>query len=321
MSSLPVALAALLATAPGPLTAPAPSASSSGSSAAAAPESLPLTANFSPLEIAVALGAAVGGVFLLSGGNLVLGAPAARLDAPAADSLDARLSRRLHLGGTDRLWWRVPDRLGLALPAVPLAFYAIDTLTLWRTGTSLFLPQDGNPHHRLMAYVEAVGFTFLVTGIVKYGVGRPRPYTVEGNDHPGLRSRASEDNLSFFSGHASTTFATGAFVAEDLSRTVRRLGLGDTPFDRVMLGTVLPYGLGYGLPALVSLSRLVDQQHWPSDVLVGALGGVLIARLTYALHFDAEGRPRRRRGLSADLTVAPLHGATGGFGLVYAGRL
>jgi membrane-associated phospholipid phosphatase len=271
--------------------------------------------------MAVALAAAASGLFLMSAGNLVLDPPSPRLSAPTAGSLEARLSRQLLLGRSDRLFWRIPDRLGLALPAVPLAFYAVDTLALWRTGSSLFLPQDGNPHHRLMAYVEAMGFTFLATGIVKYAVGRPRPYTAAGHDLQGLRSRRSEDNLSFFSGHASTTFGMGAFVAEDSSRTVRRLGVGDTPFDRVMLGTVLPYGLGYGLPALVSFSRLVDQQHWPSDVLLGALCGVAISRLTYALHFDAEGRPRRRRGLSGGLTPAPLPGAAGGFGLVYAGRL
>jgi membrane-associated phospholipid phosphatase len=318
MGALPVAFAVLLATGGGP-------ASDLGGRPPAAPiperVGVPLGESFSPLEVGLALGAAAGGVFLLTAGHLVLDAPSPpRLDAPAADSLEARLSRALHQEGSRRLLWRIPDRAGLALPALPLAFYALDTWFLLRHGAPRLLAVDGNPHHRLMGYVEAMGLTYLVTGIVKYSVGRPRPYMVEGNDHPDLRSRRSEDNLSFFSGHAAATFAMGAFVAEDLSRIVTRSGLGDTPFDRVMLGTVLPYGLGYGLPALTSLSRIVDQQHWPSDVLAGAACGILIARLTYARHFDGQGRPRRRRVMSGQLAPVAVPGSGGGLGLIYGDR-
>jgi membrane-associated phospholipid phosphatase len=315
MASLPLALAALLATgattsAVVPDVAPRPPV----------PDPIPLHENFSPLEVGLALGAATGGLFLLAAGDLVLGAPSPHLAAPAPDSLDARISRALHREGSHRLLWRIPDRVGLALPVLPLAFYALDTWFLLREGAPRLLAVDRNPHHRLMGYVEAMGFTYLLTGIVKYSVGRPRPYMAEGNDYPALRGRRSEDTLSFFSGHAAGSFAMGAFVAEDLSRIVRRSGLGETPFDRAMLAFVLPYGLGYGLPLAISLSRIVDQQHWPSDVLVGAACGLLIGRLTYARHFDGEGRPRRRRVLPGQLAPVAISGPGVGLGVRYGGR-
>jgi membrane-associated phospholipid phosphatase len=167
-------------------------------------------------------------------------------------------------------------------------------------------------------------------------VGRPRPYTAAGNDHPELRRRRSQDNLSFFSGHAATTFAAGVFLAEDLSRAVRRRIRARS--TRLLLGTVLPFSIGYGLPTFISLSRVVDQQHWPSDVAMGAAIGALIAHGTYALHFDAAGHPRRRhpardpstepRGASGPrgptltgLGPVPLGGgpAGGGFALAATG--
>jgi membrane-associated phospholipid phosphatase len=317
MAPLPVAVAfaALLA------TGAAPAAPRPAHPRVPIPARVPLAENFSPLEIGVALGAAAGGLFLLTSGHLLLDAPSPpRLDAPAADSLDARITRALHQEGSRRLFWRIPDAVGLALPALPLALYSLDSWFLLRDGAPRLLAVDGNPHHRLLGYIEAMGLTYLVTGVVKYAVGRPRPYTAEGNDYPDLRSRRSEDNLSFFSGHAATSFAMGAFVAEDLSRIVTRSRLGDTPFDRAMLGTVLPYGLGYGLPLVVSLSRIVDQQHWPSDTLVGAAVGILIARLTYARHFDGQGHPRRRRIMPGRLAPLVMPGAGGGLGLIYGAR-
>jgi len=43
------------------------------------------------------------------------------------------------------------------------------------------------------------------------------------------------------------------------------------------------------------VSRIVDQQHWPTDVAMGAVTGALIANAVYALHFERDGQPRRRR--------------------------
>jgi hypothetical protein len=263
--------------------------------AAEAPAPLPLRENFSPVEQALALGAAAGGILLLLAGPRVLSPPEPSMGLPAPRSLDVRLSRWLYRPGGGRFLGGLPDVLGASLlPALPAVVYGLPLLA-----PGLISPDaaDGpwNPGHRLMAYAEAIGWTYLVTGAIKYAVGRPRPYTEAANDHPELRHRPGEDNLSFFSGHASGMFAAGAFVTEDLSRHLRRTWLADsTPATRFWLGTAVPYTVGYGLPALVGLSRIIDQQHWPSDVVVGTLVGSLVAHLVYAVHFDAQGQPRRR---------------------------
>jgi membrane-associated phospholipid phosphatase len=260
-------------------------------------ERVPLRESFSTGELAVTAAAAGGWLFLFAAGNSVFGAPHPSLGPPDRDSLDARLSRDLYRGdGAGRFLWRLPDVVGgYVLPFIPVAVYGAGALSLAVRGQPLWPRHDWNADHRVLAYVEALSWTYVVTGAVKYSVGRARPYTALANNHPQLRGSPSEDNLSFFSGHSSGAFVAGAFVAADASRYLRRWVLADQgPVVRFLVGTLLPYTVGYGVPALVGVSRVIDQQHWPSDVAMGALTGVLIGNLVYAAHFDDEGRPRRR---------------------------
>ncbi len=266
---------------------------------------VPLRQNFSVLELGIAFAAAGGGVFLLLAGPEVLPAPVPGMGPPAPGSLDARISRWSYRPGKGRFLAGAPDLLGgYVLPVLPVLAYGLPLLALG--GGEPWFAAGGHANHRLAAYVEAIGWTYLLTGAVKYAVGRPRPYTEGANDHPELRKRPGEDNLSFFSGHASSVFAVGAFVTEDVTRYLRRGPLaGWAPNPRLLVGSVLPHLVGYGVPALVGLSRVVDQQHWPSDVLLGALVGTLVAHLTYAAHFDGDGQPRRRH-LGPDLRALPV---------------
>lgn len=305
---------------------PAGRAAAQGTAATAAPapgRSVPLADEFSAAETTVAIAAAAAGLTLLAAGNRFFGAPKPSMGVPDPDSVDARLTRRFYQDSGDRLWHGVPDVAGIAvLPALPLLLYGIDTVALLRTGRPWLREGELNPHHHLLAYVEAAGWTILVSGAIKYVVGRPRPYTEGALDHPQLRQRESEDNLSFFSAHASIDFAVGAFVTEDVSRALRRGPLaGARPVPRFLLGWFLPALVGYGVPTLVGVSRVVDQQHWPSDVIVGGLTGALIAHLVYATHFDDAGLVRGRHALSLAPVVAtgPAAGA-GSVGLGLSGR-
>jgi hypothetical protein len=275
-----------------------------------ADEPVPLRANFSPLETTVALTAAAAGAFLMGAGNTVFDSPRPSMGVPDPESVDARISRSLYRadGSSSRFLGGAPDVGGYVLPALPLLIYGASSLSLAVRDRPLWPAGDVNPQHRLLAYVEAMGWVYLITGSVKYAVGRPRPYNEAANNHPELRPRASEDNLSFFSGHAASTFALGAFVAEDVSRRLRHGALANaSPVERFAAGTLLPYAVGYGVPVLVAYSRLVDQQHWPSDVAMGTLAGTLIAHLVYNAHFDEAGRPRRRHLLN-DAHVVPVVG-------------
>jgi hypothetical protein len=265
---------------------------------------VPLAEEFSRTETAVAIGVAAAGVYLLAAGSTLFDAPKPSMGPPDRDSIDARLAGWLYRPESGRLWGGAPDLIGIAVvPALPLLMYGIDTAALLRTGRPWLRPGQMNPHHHLLAYVEAVGWTLLLTGVIKYVVGRPRPYTEGSLDHPELRRKVSEDNLSFFSAHAAIDFAVGAFVTQDVSRALLRGPLAaSTPLPRFLLGQLLPALVGYGVPTLVGISRIVDQQHWPSDVVAGGLTGALIAHLVYATHFDAEGLPRQRNAL----TLAPI---------------
>jgi membrane-associated phospholipid phosphatase len=311
MTALPLSSclsALMLATAPGagspaPAT-PAPPVPAAAVPPRAAPPSalapppgrVPLSEGFSLLGTSLGLAAAATGVVLFIGGDSLIDTPAPSMGPPAEGSLDSRLSRYLYRRGSRRLWVGLPDLAGAyLLPIIPAVWYGADTAALELHGRA-WSRADANPHHRLFAYIEAAGWTYLVTGFVKYTVGRPRPYTEGSNNHPELRHKASQDNLSFFSGHASVSFAVGAFMAEDVSRYLRRVPLaGSSRLRRFLLGTLLPYTVGYGVPAIIGVSRIVDQQHWPTDVAVGAAAGALIANAVYALHFDSEGNPERRR--------------------------
>jgi membrane-associated phospholipid phosphatase len=285
------AFAALAATAGG-----APAAPASG-----APDDprVPLSDNFSRLELVTTGTVAVLGPLALAVSPKIW-TPTPSIGAPEPSSFDRRVSDELYQahGTGARFWGRVPDRAGLyVLPYLPAVFYGGEALWRARTGRTWFEDGDQNPDHRFVAYAEALGWTALVNGVTKVVVGRARPYVVL--DHPELADARSEDNVSFFSAHSATIFCTASFVALDVGDTLRWRVLADAPpAQRFLLGTLLPYTVSFGVATLVSVSRIIDQQHWASDVIVGAGVGALVAHLAYVAHFDHRGRPRRR--LSAD---------------------
>jgi membrane-associated phospholipid phosphatase len=294
--------------------------------AVAPPESdsgarVPLTANFSPLELVTTGAVAVTGVLALALAPKIW-PPAPSIGAPAPSSFDRRISDDLYRahGTGSRFWGGVPDVGGLyVMPYLPAIFYGGETLWLARGRGPLFAGGDQNPDHHFVAYAEALGWTALVTGVTKVVVGRARPYVVL--DHPQLAAGRSEDNVSFFSSHSSAMFCTASFVALDASDTLRGRLAGASPGERFLVGTLLPYTVSFGVASLVAVSRIVDQQHWASDVLVGAGAGTLIAHLAYVTHFDHRGRPRRRWPADPAAPVGALRLMPTTNGLMLAGLL
>ncbi len=105
----------------------------------------------------------------------------------------------------------------------------------------------------------------LLAGLGKLVFARPRPPVHRIGPHAG--------GYSFPSGHASTSFA----CATMLSAFAPRL--------RVPL---------YALATLIALSRLYNGDHYPTDVLAGAILGTATALL-----LRSANRRRRRRGRPA----------------------
>jgi len=291
VEAAPVPSTASAAPPPGPVVpAPVPPA----------PARVPLAASFSPLELATTGVVLATGATMMLFGQRIFGSPTPSLGPPQPGSFDRTWSDRLHLddGSGHRFLWRAPDIAGFfVLPYLPAIVHGIDAAYTARRGTPRLF-DDPSSNHRFFAYTKALAWTLLVAGVTKVVVGRERPYATLG--HRELAGPSDEVDVSFFSAHAAIMFAAASFVALDASR---RLDAGPlaaaSPFRRAVLGTVLPYLLAFGTASVVAVSRIIDQQHWPSDVLVGGLVGGGIAHLAYLTHFDERGQPRGAGGAGA----------------------
>jgi len=105
--------------------------------------------------------------------------------------------------------------------------------------------------------------TALIAGdmnqLVKMVAGRRRPYVRFGPD-PDAPARSFDENLSFYSGHASYTFALAV-----ASGTVASI--------RDYRGAPYVWATGLTAAALTSYLRIAADKHYATDVLTGALIG------------------------------------------------
>ncbi len=107
--------------------------------------------------------------------------------------------------------------------------------------------------HSLLAHA----FAGLVVQLLKRLIGRPRPRFTHGDEFllaPSLTSGFD----SFPSGHATASFAVAVALAKHFPRAA---------------------WMFYGLAALIAISRLVRGSHFPTDVAVGAILGLLLGLL------------------------------------------
>jgi membrane-associated phospholipid phosphatase len=107
---------------------------------------------------------------------------------------------------------------------------------------------------------EAALDSVAVTTVLKYSLGRERPY----QDSQGPFFHGGD---SFPSDHAAVVWSVASVVAHEYPGPLTKL-------------------LVYGLASGVSASRVMGQQHFPSDVLVGAAIGWLAGQYVYRTHHD-----------------------------------
>ena len=112
--------------------------------------------------------------------------------------------------------------------------------------------------------VLAFAITLLLTEITKDLVGRIRPNNLPGFSEL-LRVLQEPTSHSFFSGHASTSFAITIFMVLSVKK-----------FNKWIY-------LAYLWPFLFVGSRIYVGVHYPSDILAGALVGVIIGVCCYWL--------------------------------------
>ena len=130
--------------------------------------------------------------------------------------------------------------------------------------------------NRVLALIMLVVFVTLVTLLVKEWVARIRPNNV-GQFSPIIRVLKSPTDYSFFSGHASSSFAVITLAYLFLRKIYKWISL-------LFIWAIL-----------FSLSRIFVGVHYPIDVLTGVFVGIASGWLFYylfiyygRLHFSEE---------------------------------
>ncbi len=141
---------------------------------------------------------------------------------------------------------------------------------------------DKNLQAASLETIQTLAITAGFVKALKYGTGRHRPNaspdTAFEFDVPSLDG----DNKSFVSGHAAYSFSVASVFAS---------AYDDNAF-------VPP--IAYGLASLSAMSRVNDDKHWLTDVLVGGALGVVIGKL---VHHTSPFRP----GPEQRVSVRPYH--------------
>jgi membrane-associated phospholipid phosphatase len=134
-----------------------------------------------------------------------------------------------------------------------------------------------------------------VAVLLKGLAGRQRPYVKprDSNSYKLFRGFGRADGYrSFPSGHSTAAFAVAAAVTSETSRW--------WPHTRWIVGPAL-----YGGAALAGVSRMYNNRHWASDVLVGAGIGTFAGLKVVRYQHSHPGNRVDRWLLAGSLTPAP----------------
>jgi membrane-associated phospholipid phosphatase len=156
----------------------------------------------------------------------------------------------------------------VALGALPAGMY------LW--SLNHYAPQA---HETAILTGEALVNTLAVTEVVKFISRRDRPFV---NNAEGNFFNSSPTESSFPSNHAAAAWAMASVIGEEYPGWLTR--------------TVV-----YGTAASISVSRILAEKHFPSDVLVGSAAGWLIGRYVYRAHHNFHLDPFQPAPMPGDL--------------------
>ena len=122
---------------------------------------------------------------------------------------------------------------------------------------------------------EAVMLSGTITALIKGLAGRARPYvSLDTNAHDFRLARGFNRGgyQSFPSGHTSAAFAAASVVTSESQRW--------WPHETWVVASTM-----YGGASLVALSRMYNNAHWASDVVLGAaigtFSGIKVVRYSH----------------------------------------
>jgi membrane-associated phospholipid phosphatase len=162
----------------------------------------------------------------------------------------------------------------IALGALPASMY------LWSLANDA--PQA---HETALLTGEALADSLAVTGVARLISRRDRPAV---NDAQGSFFSSSPTESSFPSNHATAAWAMAAVIGDEYPGWLTRTAV-------------------YGLAAGVSVSRVLAEQHFPSDVLVGSATGWLIGHYVYRAHHNFTLNPFDSTPMPGDYGAPRTH--------------
>lgn len=168
--------------------------------------------------------------------------------------------------------------------------YVVGMYSAAGAGLIALTPTPARLHH-FKGYTEAVLTTLALTEIAKVTFGRHRPDYAE-------EDTALEQRQSFFSGHASMTAVTSAYLGLYFYQHTSELVGPEADLAKALVYTALA-GAAIGVP----LTRLNDNRHHLSDVLTGSAVGGVLAVAFFAYH---EARFERDRAGHGQQKTMPL---------------
>lgn len=222
------------------------------------PEPQPADARLFTHRDAIAAGLATAVTFALTA-----------FDRPIAEAIadpSGRYQRNTFLGARSRQFNHVNEQ---TLTLGGLALYGIGRLSKSPTLADISFH-----------VAEAVVVASVVSQVIRLPLGRERPI-VEGNGGSDpfvfrpFKGLGSRDYRAFPSIHSSSGFAAAAVLSGEVSRRWPDARWWASP-------------LAYALAATPGLSRMYMNQHWASDVLMGAFIGVVagqkVVRYNHTTH-------------------------------------
>lgn len=146
-----------------------------------------------------------------------------------------------------------------------------------------------NTYFKFVRFHQALLYNTVITHLAKRNLSRTRP--------------DGSDAQSFFSGHASTAFATSTFLYLELNDFINHAAAhGNLPLLSRENWKRLSGATLFGWAAYVGYSRIHDRKHYPTDVVAGALAGALVSYFVYPrsprAHFASNSSWKFNAGLS-----------------------
>jgi hypothetical protein len=181
----------------------------------------------------------------------------------------------VHINANDQKHFNTLSDAGVgALAALPAGMY------LWS------LQHDApQAHETALLTGEALADGYVFSKAIQFVSLRDRPAV---NDAKGHFFSSGPLNSSFPSDHATAAWAMASVLGDEYPGWLTRTAV-------------------YGLATGVSFSRVLAEQHFPSDVVVGSAAGWLIGHYVYRAHHNFTLNPFESSRTADDFGIARIH--------------